>query len=368
MTQNIRFKSAKRFRILLLWLLLAVSFSCVRDPESPGKEKPPDTSAEVLVLNEGLFGRDNASISRYNRASGEVQQHAFQAANPGLKLGDTANSMAIHGDRGYIVMNGSNTIEIVALPSLASAGRIRLPGNPSPRQAVIANDTLGFVTALFTDQVIVFNPATQTVTGAIAVGPAPEGLARAGDRLVVANSGLGDIRAHEPGAGTVSLIDLATQEEVARLPLLRNPTAVQPGPDGLVYVAGTGSYSETALSGIAIVDAAAAAVLDTIAIANHPTDFVLASDGSGYALTDSAVVKFSWRQRRVLEAHFIEKSTIGAGAWLSAIALDENVSELLIANARNFTTNGEVVGFDLAGKEKYRFPVKLNPGMIVILP
>ena len=367
MTKNIRFKSAKLFRILLLWLFLAASFSCVRDPESPAEAVPPEVRAGILVINEGLFGRDNASITLYDRASGEVQQNAFQAASPGLKLGDTANSMAIYREQGYVVMNGSNTIEMVQLPSLASLGRIRLPGNPSPRQAVVASDTLGFVTALFTDQVLRFNPAAQQVIGAISVGPAPEGLVAIGKRLVVANSGLGDIRAHEPGAGTVSIIDIATRNELARLPVLRNCTAVHAGSDGLVYIAGTGSYTEEAISGIAVVDPAALVVLDTIEIAHHPTDFVLAGDGFGYALTDSAVVKFSWLERRVVDRRFIVKTVLSADAWLSAIALDERAGELLIGNARNFTTNGEVVGFDLSGQEKYRFLTKLNPGTIVII-
>ncbi|RMD92944.1 MAG: hypothetical protein D6814_16255, partial [Calditrichaeota bacterium] len=307
---------------------------------------------------------DNASLTFFNFHTGEVFQNYFQTVNPGLRLGDTANSIAISGNRGYIVMNGSNTLEVIEVSTAKSLGRVILRGNPSPRNAVILNDTLGFVTALFTDEVIRFNPSTLQETGRIAVGPAPEGIVVSGNRLFVANSGLGDIRAGEPGAGTVSVVDIETGREMARVPVLPNCTLIKKSPEGFLFVSGTGSYTNAAVTGLAILDPAGLRVIDTLRVGGHPTDFVLGRSGLGYVLTDSAVVKFNWRARQVVDAHFIPKEKLGQPAWFSAIALAESRKELYIGNARNFTTNGEVICFDFDGNEKFRFPTKLNPGTL----
>ncbi len=359
--------SRYKFLAALLIGLLAAQ-GCVRDPAGVEYKTPASAGTGIYVLNEGLFGRDNSSLTLYDRRTGEVVHGFFQKMNPGLRLGDTANSMTVYGGQAFIVMNGSNTIEIMDLQTARSLGRIRLDGNPSPREAVILSDTLGYVTALYSDEVIRFHPAKMTVTGRMKVGPAPEGMAVAHNYLFVANSGLGDIRASEAGAGTVSVIDLLSEQERLRLPVLPNCTRVVRGPDGLVYVAGTGSYTKTVPTGIAVIDPVRLAVIDTIRIEDHPGDFVLARNGFGYVLTGSAVVQFNWQTRTVTDARFIPRDRVDARGWLYALALDEARGELLVANARNFTTNGEVVVFDLNGDMKFRFETRLNPGTIVLFP
>lgn len=350
------------------WLAILASMlffvNCVKDPAGP--ETPdPATAPGIYVINEGLFGQDNSTITFFSRPSGQALHDYFAAVNPGLRLGDTATSLTLHRDRLYIVVNGSNTIEVIERVSGKSLGRIVLSEQPSPRQAVIANDTTGFVTALLTDEVIVFHPLELRELGRIKVGPAPEGLAIANNRLFVANSGLGDIRAAEDGAGTLSAVSLSHHAEVGRIPAIYNPTNVQTGSDGLLYVAGTGSYQrDDVISGILVIEPGGATVLDTVVIGGHPGKFALTSDGFGYVLTDEAVVKFSTTTRTVVDSVFVRRSQLGADAWLYGIAVNEGRGEICVGNARNFTTNGEVVCFATDGRERFRFPTRLNPGSI----
>lgn len=352
-------------QIFLLALIAAVDCGCVKDPVIPSESAGSLAGDGILVFNEGLFGRDNASVTYYDRATGETRQNFYEAVNPGLRLGDTANSLFVRDGLGYVVMSGSNAIEIIDMATAASRGRILLPGNASPRHAVVLNDTVGFVTALFADAVFRFNPQTQAITGSIAVGPAPEGIVLAAGRVFVVNSGLGDIRAQEDGAGTVSVIDPASQTELARLPVLYNCVNLTAGPDGLVYAGGTGSFFTEVVAGIAVIDPVALTVIDTIAISHHPADFVLDASGLGYVITDSAVVKFSWRTREVIDERFIARERLSREAWLFTLAVEATHQELCVSNARNFSTNGEAVCFDMGGREKFRFATRINPGTIV---
>src|SRR5437899_2952405 len=65
----------------------------------------------VLVTNEGGFGSANGDVTYYN-SNGSLQQAIFKAVN-GSFAGDVLESIAIDGDAGYLVLNGSNKIEVI---------------------------------------------------------------------------------------------------------------------------------------------------------------------------------------------------------------------------------------------------------------
>lgn len=362
-----RQKDTLRNTRIIFTLLISITLNaCVDNPESPETEDQPVASEAVVVVNEGLWGQDNTSVSVYQRDTGTIQHNLFQTRNPGLRLGDTAASMRIVDNRGFIVMNGSNTIEIVDIPTFESMGRVLLPNNPSPRQIVVVNDSIAFVTALYTDMVLRVNIGNGVITDRIPVGPAPEGILAYGDNLFVTNSGLGDVRAAEEGAGTLSVINRFSLTETTRIPVLPNCTSIEPGADDLLYIGGSGFYATDTTSGIVRFDPVQLTPLDTLTIAQNPRNFVLASNMNGYVLTNNAVRKFNAQSANMESSEFIPLNKIDSDGYLYAVALDEVSEELFISNARNFTTNGEVVCFDFGGVEKYRFETQITPGSIVL--
>ncbi len=353
-------------KILLAQSLLCSFFACVKNPQAPENQKIISGEESILVLNEGLWGRDNAVISRYDRASGLTVHNVFQQQNPGLRLGDTANSWIVQSERIYIVMNGSNTIEIVDRHDLTSLGRILLPGNPSPRNMIVVDDSIAYVTALYTDAVLRINLENGRITDEISIGPAPESIVAAAGFIFVTNSGLGDIRAAETGAGTLSIIKRDDRTEIGRIPILPNCNSMHIGPDGLLYIGGSGSWMAEKPSGIVVFDPARFAVLDTILIPHHPRDFTFDQNGAAYVITDSAIVTVSLSMRLILRLDFIPRTALSGDNYFYAIAFNLQRGELFVSNARNFTTNGEVVCFDLSGREKFRFATRILPGAILI--
>lgn len=191
----------------LIALLPIVLSGCVEDPVVAGPDALFESSGGVVVLNEGVWRMDNASLTLYDPIDDRTVQSWFAAANPGERIGDTGNRLYLRGDRLYVVLSESSTVELLSLPDGTSLGRLRLPSGVSPRGLSFVNDTLAWVTALDDDAIYRWNPRDLTWSLKVATGPAPEGIAYAAGRIFVANSGLGALRADEEGAGTIGLYD-----------------------------------------------------------------------------------------------------------------------------------------------------------------
>ncbi|MBH8560025.1 DUF5074 domain-containing protein [Hymenobacter negativus] len=178
---------------------------------SPDKEVTVAPAAEknnVYVLNEGAFssGTGNGTISLFDKSTKAVTADVFQSVN-GRRLGNLTQSMAVRDKRGYIVMNGSNKVEVVSLPDFKSVGVVT--GLSSPRYFLPISTSRAYVTQWGTYN-SVYNPIragikvvdliTNTVVDSIATGSMPERLTMAGSKVFVANY----------GSNTVTVIDPAT--------------------------------------------------------------------------------------------------------------------------------------------------------------
>ncbi len=190
-------------------------------------EKLPEPAASrVFVVNEGLFGSNSGTVSRFDPTAKTVTPDLFQSVNgTGRTLGDVVQNLAVAGGRGYVVVNNSNKIEAVSLPDFRSVGVVR--GLHSPRYFLAVSATRGYVTQWGRDTssvvrnnrrvpiagvragIKIIDLATNAVTDSIATGPLPERLTLAGGRVFVANS----------GGNTLTVIDPATNRVTATVPV-----------------------------------------------------------------------------------------------------------------------------------------------------
>jgi hypothetical protein len=91
-------------------------------------------TAEMYILNEGLFNLNNSTLARYSFLTNRCSYDYFRALNH-RGLGDTANDMDIYGSKLYVVVNVSSTVEVIDLQSGLSVKQIpMLTDNGSSRQ------------------------------------------------------------------------------------------------------------------------------------------------------------------------------------------------------------------------------------------
>ena len=120
----------------------------------------------LFICNEGNFQYGNATLSYYNPATCEVENEVFYRANA-MRLGDVAQSMTIHNDRGWVVVNNSHIIFAIDLNTFREVGRIT--GLTSPRYIHFVSDDKAYVTQIWDNRIFIVDPRRYCVTGYIDV-------------------------------------------------------------------------------------------------------------------------------------------------------------------------------------------------------
>ena len=112
----------KLIYIFSCWLPFLILFVACDDMEDKPFTSgiigdPTETgTAELYVLCEGLFNQNNSSLARYSFNRQRCTNNYFSANNQ-RRLGDTANDIAIYGNKIYVVVNVSSTVEVIDFPT-----------------------------------------------------------------------------------------------------------------------------------------------------------------------------------------------------------------------------------------------------------
>lgn len=147
----------------------------------------------VIVLNQGGFGHGDASMSYISANFETIENDIFSSANADVVLGDTAQDISFYGQLAYVILNGSNKIEIINRYTMKSVATMD-SGFSNPRYMAIYNGK-GYVTNWGDgtnpndDYVAVINLATNTIATTIPVIEGPERIIETGGKLYVAQTG-----------------------------------------------------------------------------------------------------------------------------------------------------------------------------------
>jgi YVTN family beta-propeller protein len=334
-------------------ILLAIALGgCLKDPTGVQPVLPVPSARGLYVLNEGIFGQGNASLSYYDLATLQMTNDLFAAVN-GRLLGDVGNQIVSRGKVGYIVVNNSDRIEIIELSTGRSLGAIATGAGTSPRQLAFLNDSLALLTNLYDNSVSILDVQSRAVVQRIPVGNNPEGIALASGKAYVANSGFGVGR-------TVSVIDVAARQVVRVLAVMDNPAGVAVSPGGCVYVVCGGSYGDFSNplddtpARIAVIDPDHDVVRDSILLGGHATSLAIGGDGFGYVPTSERVVKIDTRAHRAVGT-FLEGTFYG-------VAVDEVTGDVYLTDPGSYTQPGKLLVFSAFGEFRAQYTVGLIPG------
>lgn len=172
---------------LVLLCSVSIFAACRKDkPEEP-EAAPVQMGQEggVFITNEGNFQWGNATVSYFDRASGNVSEDLYGPAN-GSALGDVCQSMTLFNGKGYVVLNNSGKVVVVDPNTFVQHGEIT--GFTSPRYLLPVSNAKAYVTDISSDAIAVVDLVGRTITGSIPCAGATEEMVLAFGKVFVTNT------------------------------------------------------------------------------------------------------------------------------------------------------------------------------------
>ena len=225
----------KKYLLGLAVLLMgtAVMTSCSDDNDGP-KTYLQEYSTGAYVVNSGnMYNKIESSLTAIDYASSTATQKVFKAAN-GRSLGNTANDGIVYGNKIYLAVDQSNTIEVIDKKTKQSIKQIKttdLLGNAEgaePRHIIADGGKVYFTT--YGGYVAAVDTTSFALQKKWQVGSCPEGLVIGNGNLYVANSNYGK------GGGNISCINLSNDKvDTKNIEGVNNPISIYYAA-GLLYV------------------------------------------------------------------------------------------------------------------------------------
>lgn len=356
----------------LMWLLTACS---LQPADYSSYDAPTATSDRLIVLCEGLWGMDNASMALIDR--GVLTNRWFQQQNPGRHLGDTANDILLVNDTLIsISVNWSNIIQYMHHDGTAIAATENIPNN-----RCLATDGKDFIyVTSYADggYVAKISLRTKQIVDTCHVGREPEGIAYYDGRLYIANTGGYSTQTKDhPYEQTISVVDAETMRELRR---------IDTGCANLYgHVAQWREWLCINAAGDGYAIAPHTVVLnmanDEFRVFDFPATYCCAWQGKFYVL-GSAYSNITGQY--TYSTHTIAVPSLHVSNGLTTYAAAEDIirqmqspyalyispysGHLYVSDARAYATNGYVYEFDNNGNQLNRHLLRgINPSRFVAL-
>ncbi len=356
-------KIALPFGVSFLFLLASCNDmeDQLRQNELPVSEE----FARLFVLSEGLFNLNNSTLAMYNLNTKEVFSDFFLAVNK-RGLGDTANDMGLYGSKLYVVVTVSSQVEILDASTGKSLKRIPMfndQGAAREPRYIDFHQGKAYVCS-FDGTVVKIDTTSMKIEGIVTCGRNPDGICIANDKIYVSNSGGLSYPNYD---NTVSVIDIATFQEIKKITVGSNPYQLHADSEGDVYVIARGNYglqpglfqkinSETdevsqSFDGIQ-------ALNFTI---HNDTAYIFSYNQVN---NQYSIVVFDCISEKILNDNFISDGTVIHTPF--GINVNPANGDVYITDAYTYTIWGDVLCFDNQGKLKLRLrQIGLNPKKVV---
>lgn len=339
-------------KLILHFLLIAALSGC-----KPDEDNTPQGAYKsgIFISNEGPFGTGTGTVSFYNRNTGSVSNNIFEVVN-NRPLGNIVNSIEVHNDKAYIVVNNAAKVEVVNVEDFVSTGAIENLG--TPRFFLGIDEYKGYITD-WASGVKVIDLHNNSVTSTIATGgTGPEHMALIGSEVFVANLGGFGIDS------TVSSISTTTDAVTSTLQVGHRPQALAVDANGKLWVLCSGIQDWTVPANdtpgkLVRINPSTKTVELELSFANssdHPISLITnAAKTKLYFILNGGVYEVDVNAMSLPSSALINRSFYNIG-------IDPVSGYLFGTNALDFVQDGYVVRYTLSGTVVDSFQVGIIPG------
>jgi len=338
-------------------IFVAVVFvvSCQNENDIDIPKEIQKTEKGIYVLNEGIWGNNNSSISYVGYDSSKIISDITSEKWGGRKLGDTGNSFYEKNDTVYVCVTSSNKIEMFRKSSGEFIRTIIFPQNTEPRNSVISNGKL-FVTSFLLASVVVVDLKTFQQTNKIFVGDHPDQVNEKSGKLLVSVSALGS-------GNKIAIIDAETETKVKDITVGLNPSEILEVPN-FILIHCTGSllienprsiYYRLSKTDFSVIDSFVVGK-QIFQLGNYGAFKIFAVDDNQISLMNEELnVETTLVSRKQIHSKIIYSALYDSGSGI-----------LWIASTDTYTVRGWLEGFKDGSKVYGPFQVGVNPGDLLV--
>jgi hypothetical protein len=353
-------------------MLIAICFiACRKDIKVVPEEVtdtlfPAEPNAAVrglYLVNEGNMYMNKASLDFVDFSTGSYRRNIYNQANPEVTkgLGDVGNDVGVYGSKLYVVINGSNKVEVLNVKTgkrIQQIDIINCRYITFSRGKAYVSAYLGQIGDPKAPNGIVAEIDTSSLkeTKRVEVGRQPEEMAVVGNNLYIANSG-----GYTPGnyERTISVINLDTFKEIKRIPVAVNLHRLKADRYGDLYVTSRGDYLDVP-SKLYVIDTKTDLVKKVfdVAASNIVIDDDLAYiySSSFNIITGQSTVSYDMiniKDEVLLGRKFIADGTDKVIKVPYGLAVHPVSKDVFVTDATDYVTPGVLYCFDSTGKKKW---------------
>lgn len=310
--------------------------------EVPQTEKPYQNG--VLMSNEGNFGSSNADISFIKEDFSVVSNKIFALNNNNLALGDVAQYIGFHNDLAFVVMNNSNTIQIVNRYTFKKINQITENLN-QPRAIAFANEKI-YVTNANSKTVTIYNASNYAFVKSIDLNFQPEKLVSTTNYVYVQTS-------NYAAGNVVEIINTATDLNTSDLNFssAMNGVTLDKSTNS-VYVIGSDA-NNTQIS--KIVNTEISKTITNSAITN--SRFLTFDNNQLYFTSGTGIYTISPDLTNFPEASMFNVSD---NSWSTLYGFDVINGKVYSSDANSFTQNSIITIYNLSGSVLKTFSTEIG--------
>ncbi len=374
----------KLYRYILAAATAIALTGCADDPETPGSEdeKPGGNEGVVdgvvgfYLLNEGNMGANKCTLDYYDYATATYHRNIYAEKNPSqvMELGDTGNDIAVWGDRLYIVVNGSHKVEVLDATTAKRIGQVDIS---SPRYIAFEGDNAYVSSFVGGDgdngSVVRFDTHSLQITGRVSAGLQPEELTVSGGYLYVANSG----QLSPAYDKTITVIDYKTMAVKTSVDVDINMHHLRTDAFGHMWVTSRGNYGDIP-GNLYRLDKGADGIFGSPVATGYAASNI--NIDADYILYYATAYDENWNATynygklgpiadggTADNGSFITDGTAADIKTPYCIAVHPGNGDILITDARNYVSSGEVYCYSAAGKLQWHATTGDIPGHIAFV-
>ena len=349
-------------------LMLGMGFASCSD-DINGDEQPiiDPVDYPAYILNEGLWGSNNANISRFFPTSTTISvENDFYKKVNGQLMGDVANALIEDNNNLYVLLNGSKYVARLN-EHTQEQSRYTFPENEGEPRCMDVEGNYIYVTQ-YGGQVSKINIKDMSLAGTFHNGDNLEGIAEKDGKLYVANSykGINDFNQE------VFVINAKTMALEKTLQVVLNPTKIHEI-DDKIYLISQGNYMDIpgALQVLDTEKGTSTPILDNVTKITEGNNGlvygVCSTYDSNWQLTNSFFT-YDPKTNKVSKESFLQDapSSFSTDA-IYLLEVDENNGFIYVGTS-DYVNSGTIYQFDKAGKLIQSFDSGgINPSAMVFM-